>query len=208
MRRPTSLLAIALVAAPLVAGCSGSSSSPTTSEGPRGSGCPTSAPTPMAAGETATVTIKTAKGDIVVKVDGSAGPLAAANFVALARCGFYNGVVFHRLVPTFVIQGGDPTGTGTGGPGYEFKDDPVASSSLYTRGTVAMANSGSNTNGSQFFICLDDLSDTLEPKYSIFGHVTSGMDVVDTIAAMPNSGSPNNTAKEPVAMTSVTVTTP
>ena len=167
----------------------------------------------MPAGQTNTVTLSTTQGDIVIKVEGSLGPLAAANFVALAQCGYYEGVVFHRLVPGFVIQGGDgqygrlpnvSASVGQGGPGYEFADDPVTVP--YTRGTVAMANAGPNTNGSQFFIVLADAG--LPPQYSVFGHVTAGMDVVDKIAAMPNSGSPNNQATNPVAMTKVTVATP
>ncbi|HEX8941454.1 MAG TPA: peptidylprolyl isomerase [Candidatus Limnocylindrales bacterium] len=178
------------------------------------SGCPTSQPAAMPAGQTATVTIATAKGSISIKVEGSLGSNAAGNFVALARCGYYDGVVFHRLVPGFVIQGGDgqygrepnidQAHVGQGGPGYAFADDPVTGS--YTRGTVAMANAGPNTNGSQFFIVLADAG--LPPSYSIFGHVTAGMDVVDAIAAMPNSGGQENLATQPVAMTKVTVGTP
>ncbi len=176
--------------------------------------CPTSPPAPMPAGQTATVAIQTAKGTITIKVEGSLGPNAAGNFVALARCGYYDGVIFHRLVPGFVLQGGDgqygrepnvdSAHVGQGGPGYQFDDDPV--NVPYTRGTVAMANSGANTNGSQFFIVLADAQ--LPPSYSVFGHVTAGMDVVDTIAAMPNSGSPDNMALQPVAMTRLTVTSP
>ncbi len=100
------------------------------------------------------------------------------NFVTLARDGFYDNVKFHRVVPGFVIQGGDPTGTGRGGPGYQFKDEPVKRQ--YRAGTVAMANAGPNTNGSQFFICLED-QPNLPPNYTIFGDVTSGMDVVRNI---------------------------
>ncbi len=178
-------------------------------------GCPQSPPAPMAASDSATVTLATEKGDIVIQVKGSLGPNAAGNFVALAECGAYDGVVFHRLAPGFVIQGGDVEFgrkpnvdldlVGTGDPGYEFADDPVTVP--YQRGTVAMANSGADTNGSQFFICLDDLS-SLPPDYSVFGTVTSGMDVVDTIAAMPNSGGQANQALEPVAITKATVTRP
>ncbi len=178
-------------------------------------GCPTSAPAPMGAADTATVTLATEKGNIVIAVKGSLGPNAAGNFVALAECGAYNGTVFHRLVPSFVIQGGDvqfgrspnvdPARVGSGGPGYQFADDPVTTP--YQRGAVAMANSGPDTNGSQFFICLADLS-TLPPNYSIFGTVTSGMDVVDTIAKMPNSGGQANQALQPVAITTATVTRP
>ena len=167
-------------------------------------GCPTSAPAPMAAGTTSTVEIKTSKGAITIKVEADLGPRAAANFVALAGCGFYDGVVFHRLVPGFVIQGGDPTGTGGGGPGYTFADDPVTVP--YQRGVVAMANAGPATNGSQFFIVLADIG--LDPNYSVFGRVTAGMEAVDAIAAMPNGGPPDNLATSPVAMDAVTVTNP
>ena len=182
----------------------GASAAPT--EVPAGglpAGCPQSPPAPMAASDSATVTLATEKGDIVIQVKGSLGPNAAGNFVALAECGAYDGTVFHRLVPGFVIQGGK---VGANGPGYEFADDPVTTT--YARGTVAMANSGPDSNGSQFFICLDDLSQSLAPSYSIFGTVIKGMDVVDTIAAMPNSGGQANQALEPVAITKATVTRP
>ena len=167
-------------------------------------GCPTSPPAALPAGETRTVVIETAKGSITIKVEADLGPLAAGNFVALAECGFYDGIVFHRLMPGFVIQGGDPTGSGSGGPGYEFPNDPV--NVPYARGVVAMANAGRDTNGSQFFIVLADAG--LDPDYSVFGRVTAGMETVDTIAAMPNSGGQAGTALEPVAMDSVTVTNP
>jgi peptidylprolyl isomerase/peptidyl-prolyl cis-trans isomerase B (cyclophilin B) len=177
--------------------------------------CPTAAPAPMAADQTATVSIETTKGTIVIGVAGKLGPRAAANFVALAKCGYYRGVVFHRLAPNFVIQGGDgqygrspnidPAKVGAGGPGYEFADDPVTVP--YTTGTVAMANAGPDTNGSQFFICITDLTQ-LPPNYSVFGKVTSGMDVVQAIAAMPNDGTDANRAINPVEMTTVTVSTP
>ena len=181
--------------------------------GSGGSGaCPTSQPAPLAKGQQRTVTIETPKGTIAIKVEADLGPNAAGNFVALAACGYYNGVVFHRLVPGFVIQGGDgqfgrtpnvdPTKIGQGGPGYQFADDPVTVP--YARGTVVMANAGPGTNGSQFFICLADLAQ-LPPNYSVFGRVTSGMDVVDAIAAMPNSGGQSNAAIDPVPMTKVTV---
>jgi len=146
-------------------------------------------------------TISTTKGDIVIDVDVEGAPKAAANFTELARKGFYDGVIFHRVVPGFVIQGGDPTGTGRGGPGYKFDDEPFSGD--YVRGAVAMANAGPNTNGSQFFICLEDLSGRLPKNYTMFGRVTSGMDVVDAIAADPiGSG---DRPRDPVAMTSVTV---
>lgn len=217
IQRPRIRVALALTSAlavVLVACSSGPSSAPTAAPasaapattGPTtgGSACPTSQPPALPAGETRTVTIATSKGSITIKVEADLGPLAAGNFVALASCGFYEGVVFHRLVPGFVIQGGDPTGTGGGGPGYEFPNDPV--NVPYVRGVVAVANAGRDTNGSQFFIVLAD--STLPPDYSVFGRVTAGMDVVDAIAAMPNGGGQANAALEPVAMDSVTVSNP
>lgn len=122
--------------------------------------------------------IDTAKGHILIELLPSEGPNAASNFVYLVAKNFYDGLTFHRVVPGFVIQGGDPLGDGTGGPGYQFEDDPVNLS--YERGIVAMANSGPDTNGSQFFIMLEDTD--LPPDYSIFGRVIQGMDVVDQIA--------------------------
>jgi cyclophilin family peptidyl-prolyl cis-trans isomerase len=126
-------------------------------------------------------TLTTDKGDIIIDVFTDGAPKAANNFLELAKKGFYEGVIFHRVVPGFVIQGGDPTGTGRGGPGYQFEDEPFKGD--YYRGTVAMANAGPNTNGSQFFICLADLNGRLPKNYTIFGQVTKGMDVVDAIAA-------------------------
>lgn len=120
--------------------------------------------------------IGTAKGDIVFEFFSDA-PLAASNFISLANRKFYDGLTFHRREEGFVIQGGDPKGDGTGGPGYKFADEPVTRD--YNRGVVAMANSGLNTNGSQFFIMLSDYP--LPKQYTIFGQVVSGMDVVDKI---------------------------
>lgn len=170
-------------------------------------GCPTSQPAPLPAGQTRTVTITTAKGPIAIKVEGSLSPIAAGNFVALASCGFYDGVVFHRVVPRFVIQGGDRTGTGRGGPGYTIADEPVTAT--YHRGTVAMARSTQpNSQGSQFFIVLDDsaaASLAAANTYAIFGTVTSGMEAVDAIvAAAGGQELPTN----PIAMQSVSVSNP
>ena len=183
-------------------------------------GCPTSAPAALPAGQTRTVTIGTSKGSFAITVTANLAPLAAGNFVALATCGYYTGVVFHRLVPGFVVQGGDgefgrapnvdPSRVGTGGPGYTIQDEPVTAT--YRRGTVAMARTSQpNSQGSQFFIVLDDAaagSLAAANTYAIIGTVTSGMSVVDAIAAMPNSGSPANEAISPVSMDSVTVTSP
>jgi cyclophilin family peptidyl-prolyl cis-trans isomerase len=146
-------------------------------------------------------TIHTTKGDVEVELFANDAPKAAKNFLDLARKGFYDGVIFHRVVPGFVVQGGDPTGTGTGGPGYKFEDEPFKGD--YDRGTLAMANAGPNTNGSQFFICLADLRGRLPKNYTIFGRVTKGMDVVDAIAA--DRIGANDRPVEPVSMSSVEV---
>jgi cyclophilin family peptidyl-prolyl cis-trans isomerase len=171
--------------------------------------CPTSQPAPLPSGEIRYVTIETSLGDIVIRVDGALSPIAAGNFVALADCGFYDGVVFHRT-PTlqdgtpFVIQGGDPDGTGSGGPGYTIEDEPVTAT--YRRGTVAMARSQQpDSQGSQFFVVLDDKSAAplaSANTYAIFGEVISGMDVADAIhAASAGVELPTN----PIEMISVTV---
>lgn len=124
--------------------------------------------------------LTTSEGDITIDLDEDNTPITVNNFVYLARTGFYDGVTFHRVIKGFMIQSGDPKGDGTGGPGYKFDDE--AFDGEYTRGTVAMANSGPNTNGSQFFIMHQD-SPNLPKDYVIFGHVTKGLDVVDTIAS-------------------------
>jgi cyclophilin family peptidyl-prolyl cis-trans isomerase len=126
--------------------------------------------------------LDTNHGPIEIDLAAERSPLTVNNFVFLAREGFYDGVIFHRVVPGFVIQGGDPTGSGRGGPGYTFRDE-IEGPGAYRRGTVAMANAGPNTNGSQFFICLGDLK--LPHAYTIFGDVTSGMEAVDAVAALP-----------------------
>jgi cyclophilin family peptidyl-prolyl cis-trans isomerase len=125
-------------------------------------------------------TLHTNHGDISIEFDATRSPLTVNNFVFLARDGFYDGVIFHRVISGFMIQGGDPTGTGTGGPGYRFRDE-IEGAGKYERGTVAMANAGPNTNGSQFFICHTDVG--LPHSYTIFGKVTSGLEVVDSIAS-------------------------
>jgi cyclophilin family peptidyl-prolyl cis-trans isomerase len=157
-------------------------------------------------------TIVIDKGAIEIELYTKSAPKATANFIELARKGFYDGVIFHRLVPGFVIQGGDGEyghidrldrgRLGTGGPGYKFADEPFEGD--YERGAVAMANAGPNTNGSQFFVCLADLSGgRLPKKYTLFGRVTEGMDVVDGIAAGKRDG--RDQPAEPTAMKSVTI---
>ena len=126
------------------------------------------------------VTMVTNKGTITLCLDPSLAPNTVNDFVFLTRNQFYDGLKFHRVVAAFVIQGGDPLGTGSGGPGYKFNDEPVLGA--YTAGAVAMANSGANTNGSQFFICTVDDTTKLAKSYNLFGYVQSGMDVVLKIA--------------------------
>ena len=127
-----------------------------------------------------TATLDTNRGEIVIDLDPGRSPLTVNNFVFLAKDGFYDGVIFHRVIENFMIQGGDPTGTGRGGPGYRFRDE-LEGEGDYSRGTVAMANAGPNTNGSQFFICHTDVG--LPHSYTIFGQVSSGMEAVDSIAS-------------------------
>jgi len=124
-------------------------------------------------------TIATDRGDIVIALDPARAPKTVNNFVFLARDGFYDGLTFHRVVDDFVIQGGCPEGSGRGGPGYRFDDEPVQGE--YAAGAVAMANSGPNTNGSQFFICTVDDRHKLTKAYNLFGQVVKGMDVVGSI---------------------------
>lgn len=157
--------------------------------------------------KTYTATLETNKGPIEVEFFPGDAPNTVNNFVCLAEDGYYDGTPFHRIVQGFVIQGGDPTGTGMGGPGYQFDDEPIAKD--YERGTLAMANAGPNTNGSQFFIVLEDLRGRLPKNYTIFGRVTDGMDVVDAIANTPTSvgrSGEKSTPDEPITLESVTVT--
>lgn len=147
-----------------------------------------------------TATLKTTAGEVVIALNTKATPVTVNNFVTLARNAFYNNTIFHRIIKGFMIQGGDPKGDGTGGPGYRFDDEPFDGE--YTRGTVAMANAGPNTNGSQFFIMHADYA--LPKNYVIFGKVTQGMDVVDKIATAPVSAGPSGEESKPVNTVSVT----
>lgn len=175
---------------------------------------PTPTPTPIAATTTTiinnknlmnTITIETNKGNIVFETYNADAPKAVENFITLANKGYYNGVIFHRVKKGFMIQGGDPTGTGRGGPGYSFEDElnPATDSykTGYKRGVVAMANAGPNTNGSQFFIMHVDYP--LPNSYTIFGKVISGMEVVDAIANTPVT--PSDRPVDDVTMKKVTV---
>ncbi len=156
-------------------------------------------------------TITTEIGDIDVELYDQSAPKAAQNFIDLAKKGFYDDVIFHRVIPGFVIQGGDGQygkksslqlgRVGTGGPGYKFADEPIKGD--YLRGSLAMANSGPNANGSQFFICTDDLTGKLPKNYTLFGLVTKGLDIVDQIVSAPRNS--RDLPDKPVAMTAVTI---
>jgi peptidylprolyl isomerase len=154
-----------------------------------------------------TATIKTNYGDITIQLLPKEAPLAVNNFVFLAREGFYDGVKFHRWIKGFMIQSGDPTGTGGGGPGYKFADEPVMRD--YIAGTLAMANSGANTNGSQFFITLANVTGSLAKSYTIFGLVTQGFDVVQKIGDVPCKMASDSVPSAPtvdVHIKSITIT--
>jgi cyclophilin family peptidyl-prolyl cis-trans isomerase len=148
-------------------------------------------------------TIQTNHGTFTIEFEPEAAPNTVANFEKLARQGYYDGVIFHRVVAGFVIQGGDPTGTGRGGPGYAFADELPGKDLDYAKYTVAMANAGPNTNGSQWFVCTADLRGKLPKNYTIFGRVTGGTEVVDRIGAVPTDR--NDRPLEEVRMEKVTV---
>lgn len=150
--------------------------------------------------------VETSKGDFTIQLLPAEAPQTVNNFVCLARAGFFDNTVFHRIVAGFVIQGGDPTGTGRGGPGYKFADEPISLD--YEKGTVAMANAGPNTNGSQFFVVLDDLRGKLGKNYTIFGKISEGQDVVDAIGAVQTragSSGEKSSPVEPVTIEKVTI---
>ena len=155
------------------------------------------------ASKTYTATVTTDIGPFTVQLDPKVAPKAVNSFMFLANHHFFDCIVFHRVIPTFMDQTGDPTGTGTGGPGYSFADElPATASPQYPLGSVAMANSGANTNGSQFFVVDGPEGESLTPSYTLFGKVTSGMSVVDKINA---DGSASGTPTTPHRMVSVTV---
>ncbi len=159
----------------------------------------TAIPTPkmqINKGKQYTAVLKTSEGEIQIELFADKTPVTVNNFVSLAKKGFYNDTIFHRVIKGFMIQGGDPNGDGTGGPGYKFDDETFAGD--YARGTIAMANSGPNTNGSQFFIMHEDNLD-LPKNYVIFGKVTEGIDVVDKIAQSEVKQSAGGEMSNPVA---------
>ncbi len=144
----------------------------------------------------------TSKGTLRIALDAVAAPKTVNNFVVLARYHYFDGIVFHRIIPGFVLQGGDPEGSGRGGPGYRFEDE-LPQAGRYQLGSLAMANAGPNTNGSQFFVISGPDGVRLPPQYSLFGQVIDGLDVVTTIDAL---GSGSGKPKERVSIDSVTVT--
>ena len=153
--------------------------------------------------------VTTSLGTFTIKLLGNDAPVAVNNFVFLARQGFFNGITFHRIIKDFMIQTGDPLGTGTGGPGYKFADE-LPNKLSYGPGIVAMANSGPNTNGSQFFICTGEQSKNLNssPNYTIWGQVVAGMDVVQKIAAVPVMATSRGEVSKPtneVLITDITI---
>jgi cyclophilin family peptidyl-prolyl cis-trans isomerase len=212
MKRAGTVLILAI----LVVACS---ADPTPTPRPA---CPTQAPTSVSAqaslvdAEVATVTVSGAvEGAFTIELLGDAAPIATANFVELARCGYYDGITFHRVVAGFVIQAGDPQtrsnreyfdGLGTGGPGYAFDIEPPAEGLRYDAYVVAMANNG-ETNGSQFFIDLVDLDEALRRSgvFTIFGRVTEGTEVIDEIGTVPVSGPRNETPLTPVIIESILI---
>ena len=152
--------------------------------------------------KTYTATMVTSKGTLEIVLDALGAPATVNSFVFLARWHYYDGVIFHRVIPGFVLQGGDPTGTGTGGPGYRFNDE-LPKAGRYELGSLAMANAGPNTNGSQFFVISGPDGVKLPPLYALFGKVVKGLDVVATINDI---GTPSGTPRERVVIESVTIT--
>ena len=146
-------------------------------------------------------TMLTNHGSIELELFDDAAPKTVQNFVKLAKDGFYDGVIFHRVIQDFMIQGGDPTGTGSGGPGYQFEDE--FNDHKVVRGALAMANAGPNTNGSQFFIVTTGAAPWLDGKHTVFGQVTSGMDVVDAIEGVDTG--PGDKPRDDVRIESITV---
>ena len=146
-------------------------------------------------------TMQTNHGAIELELFAADAPATVENFKKLARDGFYDGIVFHRVIPDFMIQGGDPTGTGSGGPGYKFADE--FNQNKIVRGALAMANSGPDTNGSQFFIVTAEACSWLDGKHTVFGQVTSGMDVIDEISGVATG--PGDRPRDEVRIESVTI---
>jgi cyclophilin family peptidyl-prolyl cis-trans isomerase len=163
-------------------------------------------PPPMCinAAKTYSAEMQTSKGLMVISLDAKGAPKTVNNFVVLARYHFFDGIAFHRIIPSFVAQGGDPLQTGLGGPGYKFEDE-LPKAGAYKVGSLAMANSGPNTNGSQFFIVTGSAGASLQPNYSLFGQVTQGLDVLTAIDAVGIPGTQDGKPSEVVTIKSVTI---
>lgn len=206
----------------LLAACS----TPTPSPTPCPSAAPTSEEATATLADVSAVAVKTNKGTFTIELQPDSAPVATANFVALARCGFYTNVSFHRVIAGFVAQAGDPQtkenhgdfqGVGSGGPGYQFEIEMPPAGTTYRTYMVAMANAmqydittgeiqgGTDTNGSQFFVMLADAAE-LRPYYSVLGSVTSGTETVDSIGQLPTTGDPMNVPLDPAIIESMTVT--
>lgn len=213
MKRLIITIAIAGIATlPVLAGCGSADSASTAAD------TTASATTPAAGAKTwsaapamsidvnaaYTAAMRTSEGEITIALDPTQAPTTVNNFVFLSKQGFFDGLTFHRVIPGFMIQGGDPTGTGSGGPGYSFPDE-LPTAGQYKIGSVAMANAGSDTNGSQFFIVTGANGVSLPPSYSLFGQVTAGQSIADAISNVPRDAAdkPNS----PVTITEVTITT-
>jgi peptidylprolyl isomerase len=168
---------------------------------------PAPPPFTIDASKTYTATIKTSLGDMSAELYPKDAPNAVNNFVFLARQGFYDGVIFHRIIKEFMVQTGDPSGTGRGGPGYRFADE-LTGPQGYSKGTLAMANAGPNTQGSQFFICQGANAERLPKSYTIFGTVTEGLDVLDAIASVPvqpAAGGERSSTVDPPTITTIEI---
>ena len=210
-RRLPFLTAMALLMVVAAAGCtslSGGKPHPTAAPIGTPDATPLAEPPAAPAGDGTTVTLSTTLGDIVIEIYNLSSPVAATNFVNLAESRYYDGIIFHRVIPGFVVQGGDPEGMGGGGPGYTIRDEPVVGD--YLRGIVAMARAQApDSQGSQFFFCLEDLRERLDKAggYAIFGNVIDGMDMVDAIASQPTDPT-NARPLDPVVITGATVNRP
>ncbi|MEK8127050.1 peptidylprolyl isomerase [Paenibacillus filicis] len=225
VRTTVGLALSSLLLAGMLAGCGSKPAPADSANASAGKGAPTqggqteqgktkswSSPPPMTidAAKTYKAAVTTSQGTFTIELYPKEAPKTVNNFVFLAKEGFYNDVTFHRIIQSFMIQTGDPKGNGTGGPGYKFEDE-LKTTRKYEPGTVAMANSGPNTNGSQFFICTGEDSKNLNktPNYTIFGKVTEGMDTIQKIAATPVEAGAEKVPskpKEKIVIQSITIT--
>jgi len=215
VQRQARLVLAALASTALVAGLAACGGDDDTSA----DGCPPAegtservtsfdAPPPMCidADKNYSAVVTTNLGEFTIELDADAAPNAVNNFVVLARSRFYDDTTCHRIIPAFMAQCGDPTGTGTGGPGYEFADELPSSSDAYTFGTVAMANAGPDTQGSQFFTITAPDGYPLQPNYTVFGHVTEGTETLEAIDAVGNPNSNGVPPLQPVTIESIRIT--